>query len=84
MNSGISLSDFIQKTHQYVTVDFIDGLYVVENKQDSAGLVGYKGIGNTLELAIDNFLYSWRLTNDFSTKSNKIDDNYLYEQYRCY
>lgn len=78
------LSDFIKQTGQYITIDFINDRYVLENKELHAGKkVDFtcRGSGENLELAIENFLDNWKT---YKVSEDPEDDSDLYEQYRCH
>jgi hypothetical protein len=55
------IEDFMRNTGEGVVLDYVGGKFVLENKSFVEGkpsLVGkIQGIGTTLDICIDNFLY---------------------------
>jgi hypothetical protein len=78
------IEDFIQNTGEGVVLDYVNGQFVLENKSFVEGkpsAVGkIQGKGSTLELCIDNFLYSLEQKNLFERRPELND----IESYRWY
>lgn len=82
------LQDFVSLEQDGIIIDFIHGNFVVENKTFVEGKqtsLKIQGIGFTLDLAIDNFIYNWELSKTNKKKQYSNENDYsLYEQYRSY
>ena len=78
------IEEFIQTTGEGVVLDYVGGKFVLENKSFVEGkpsIVGkIQGIGSTLELCIDNFLYSLEQKTIHDRQANFND----IESYRWY
>jgi hypothetical protein len=83
------IEQFIQTTGEGVVLDYINGQYILENKNFFEGkrsIIGkVQGLGSTIELCIDNFIFSWE-KKIISDKShfNDDDDIELYRSHSSY
>lgn len=80
------IEEFIKSTKDAIVLDYVDGNFVLENKSFVEGKkenpVGkIQGIGTTIEVCVDNFLYSWEQKRIFDEKKSDLDD---VESYRWY
>lgn len=82
------LEEFIQITGDGLVLDYINGCFVLENKSFVEGnkeknIPSIQGAGPTVEICIDNFLFSWEnLPKDFGERSQEDED--LIETYSSY
>ena len=78
------IEEFMRDTGEGVVLDYVGGMFVLENKSFVEGkpsVVGrIQGKGTTLEICIDNFLYSLEQKNVFD-KHPELND---IESYRWY
>ena len=78
------IEEFIRNTGEGVVLDYVGGKFVLENKSFVEGkpsTVGkIQGIGSTLELCVDNFLYSLEQK---TIREKQADFNDI-ESYRWY
>jgi hypothetical protein len=78
------IEEFMRNTGEGVVLDYVGGKFVLENKSFVEGkpsLVGkIQGIGPTVDICIDNFLYSLE-QKEFFDKHPELND---IESYRWY
>jgi hypothetical protein len=78
------IEEFIRNTGEGVVLDYVHGNFVLENKSfvegKSSTLGKIQGIGQTLELCIDNFVYCLEQKTIFD-RSPELND---IESYRWY
>jgi hypothetical protein len=78
------IEEFIRNTGEGVVLDYVNGRFVLENKSFVEGkpsTVGkIQGVGSTLELCIDNFVYFL----EQKELREKNSSNFDIESYRWY
>ena len=83
MINNDKIQEFISQTGEQVIIDCVNGRFCVENKSMVLGKKGnklfIKGVGETLDVAIDNFCYEWE-----RNKTNRVSKNTNVESYYWY
>jgi hypothetical protein len=82
------IADFIKQTGEQVIIDCVNGRFCVENSSMVLGKKGnklfIKGVGETLDVAIDNFCYEWernKTLNNSVSKYNNAETYYWHSSY---
>lgn len=75
------IEEYITSMREAIVIDYVNGNYVVENKSFVEGKQAarkFQGIGINLELAIQNFIDSWKHSQNSKNKMELDSEDYMW------